>query len=92
MKYTQPIFLAVLGVALGLGFSICQKLDRIGSALEAVAAATTYRHYDEIHNTPEKRRKLTAREDAFLSHHVFDCDQVAFIGYDNELHPSYCRP
>jgi hypothetical protein len=66
--------------------------ERIASAMEAIAAAQTYRHYDQIQPAPEKRRKLTAREDEHLSHHIADCDSVAFIGYDNNLHPDYCRP
>ncbi len=64
--------------------------ERMASALEAIAAASTYNRYD-AHPKPEQRRRITANEDAFITAHQA-CWTDAYVGYDNEIHPDYCRP
>lgn len=67
---------------------------RKAEALEEIAMDTMRKHYDhlKLDGVPEKRRKLTPREDKFLSEHLSQCMATAYIGYDNQLHPDYCRP
>ena len=67
------------------------ELERIAAALETMALTQTENRYDAT-PLPDKRRKITAEEDKFLSEHMDACRATAYVGYDNKIHPDYCHP
>ena len=67
--------------------------DRVAASMEAVSRVQTYRLYDDEHPrwAPKKRRRITKEEDAFISKNPV-CLAEAYVGYDDQIHPDYCRP
>lgn len=72
---------------------VAKSARRVAAATEAAAASTTYALFDQEKPHPEraKRRNITPAEDAFMMK-TTDCAEIGFVGYDNEVHPKYCRP
>lgn len=62
--------------------------ERMASSLEAISVSSTYRLFDTY--PVVKRRHLTKLEDAKIMS-IPGCAESAYMGYDNNIHPDYCR-
>ncbi len=63
---------------------------RIAAALEAIAASQTFQASDYEQIEKRTRRNITHEEDVYASG-ITGCPEVVFIGYDNKVHPDWCR-
>ena len=66
-----------------------QALERIAAASEASVAAMTFQRSDIEIVEKRTRRSVTKKEEAFIMQ-VPGCRDIAFVGYDNEIHPDEC--
>jgi hypothetical protein len=61
--------------------------------LSAIAKSSTFSKSDkeQAARGESLRRKITNAEEKWITGFA-DCRSVAYVGYDNQIHPDYCRP
>lgn len=93
IKSLQAISSMTLIFILLVGFEINKNESRMASALEESAMTDSFRLADD--ERPQEyirhqRRNITHSEDEFILK-TRDCMTVAYVGYDNQIHPEYCQ-
>ena len=74
---------------------VAKETKRASDALDYIGRMQTYRLYDhekeKSYPRPHMRKEFTVSEyDRMMK--IPGCTELVWIGYDNQVHPDYCRP